>query len=86
MKTKLPNYISTLDEAKVYLEELCKNGEAYHPDDDATQIVWDKGIKEPTMDEAIKMNSLMDQVWDVALSNDFDIYTFIMEKWDAQSS
>lgn len=37
MRTALPTAINTISEAKTFLQELRKNGEAYHPEDDATE-------------------------------------------------
>lgn len=41
MKTTLPTAINTIEEAKTFLTELNTNGEAYHPEDDAHDIIWD---------------------------------------------
>lgn len=37
-KTNVPDGIKTIEEAKTFLTELYKNGEAYHPEDDANEI------------------------------------------------
>lgn len=62
MKTKLPESISTVDEAKAFLLELHTNGESYHPEDDAHDIIWGS-CEEPTPDECDQLNKLMDDIY-----------------------
>ena len=38
MKTKLPEKISTVQEAKAFLSDLYYNNESYHPEDSAHGI------------------------------------------------
>ncbi len=59
MKTILPESITTVDEAKAFLTELVKNGEHFHPEDDATDFLMF------TKDEGEKLNILMDQIYNL---------------------
>jgi hypothetical protein len=80
MKTILPDSIKTIEEATNYLTELFHNGEDYHPDDDATDVCF-CGIpedQEPTHEEQIKMNELMDQICDF---EGFDPCGVLMDLW-----
>lgn len=70
--TKLPASINSLDEAKAYLRTLWKNGEAYHPEDDATDCLR----KIATHDEAVHMNKLMNQVYSF---DGFDPCEFLLD-------
>lgn len=65
MKTKLPERISTIDEAKVFLTELYNNGESFHPEDDANDIAWEIGDEIPTHKEAEKLNELMEDIYNL---------------------
>lgn len=74
LKTELPTYITTLDEAKKYLKELYTNGEAYHPEDMAGDCL--PGITE---NQAKLMDSLMSDIYEIAKGTDFDPCQFILE-------
>lgn len=63
MKTLLPQQITSELEAKKYLSDLEKNGELYHPDDPAEDIIDQNGAFIFTPEEAPKLNSLMAQVF-----------------------
>lgn len=64
MKTKLPESITTVDEAKAFIKELYDNGEAFHPEDDATDIIWDLPSNQvPTLEECVKLNELMTAIY-----------------------
>lgn len=63
MKTVLPTKIATVEQAKAFLTDLYKNGEAYHPEDDARTIAWVSDP--PTRREALKLNRLMDMIYDL---------------------
>lgn len=65
MKTILPNAINTIDEAKQFLNELYKNKEAYHPEDDAHDVIWNSVPKEewPNPIECDQLNKLMDDIY-----------------------
>jgi hypothetical protein len=64
MLTKLPKSITTFEEAKVFLSELHRNQEDFHPEEDANNIHWVK-CASPTFNEAIKLNELMQQIYDL---------------------
>lgn len=65
MKTKLPEKITSVEEAKDFLTELFLNGESYHPEADAFTIEW-HGCKEPTVMDKMHLNSLMfDIIYDL---------------------
>jgi hypothetical protein len=79
MKTKLPNSISTVEEAKVFLAELVENNEEYHPEDDATKVYFDYLPKEdrPTQNECLLLNRLMDDIY--KLTEPFDPCEYILQ-------
>lgn len=61
MKTILPDSISTIEEAKKLLLDLHNNGEAFHPEDDATQMCGNIF----THEEGTKLNKLMDDIYNL---------------------
>jgi len=64
MKTTLPNKIETVEEAKKFLTDLYNNNEAFHPDDNAHDIIWpDK--PNPSKEELDKLNELMEACYKV---------------------
>lgn len=62
MKTKLPESITTVEQAKEFLTELHRNGEQFHPEDDAHDIHWNSGIK-PTEAQRDRLNKLMADIY-----------------------
>lgn len=58
MRTKLPEKITTMREAEEFLFLLHMNSEAFHPEDDANDLVGDPFTKE----EGDKLNELMSQI------------------------
>lgn len=73
MKTILPEKIKTVQEAESFLSELYKNGESYHPEDDAFDVAWI--LENPTAEECDQLNSLMDQIYKL---ENFDPCGFIL--------
>lgn len=71
MKTNLPLIITTVAEAKAFLTELHSNGEAYHFEDDHTQLVGDPF----TLSEGLHLNSLMGNIYDIG----FDASEYLNE-------
>jgi hypothetical protein len=67
MKTILPEKISTIKEAKDFLTELHKNGESFHPEDDANDLVGDPFTKE----EGDKLNQLMADIYNLPGNDGF---------------
>lgn len=66
MKTKLPTAISTVDEAKAFLTELVTNGEAFHCEDDARDIVWNlPAEQQPTLPQCDLLNKLMNDIYNL---------------------
>ena len=61
MKTKLPKAINSVDEAKAFLTDLHNNNEAYHPEENAHEILWD-GVHASEA-ECDKLNKLMDDIY-----------------------
>jgi len=61
MKTTLPKRITSRVGAKAFLTELERNGEAFHPQDDAFQIVWKDEANAPNLHECRHLNTLMRQ-------------------------
>lgn len=68
MKTNLPNSITTIAEAKVFITELHTNGESYHPEADAHYVNWlsiQDITNEPTYNEATHLNTLMGEIYNL---------------------
>jgi len=61
MKTKIPEKIETKEEAEAFLLELHRNGEAYHPDDDAHEILWKDA--DVSKKDRNALNKTMDQIY-----------------------
>jgi ferredoxin-thioredoxin reductase catalytic subunit len=61
MKTVLPHDIKTVAAAKLLLSTLHKNGESFHPEDDATKLVGDIFTK----DEGKHLNRLMCDIYNL---------------------
>jgi len=77
MKTKLPDTISSVKDAKKLLQELFLNDESFHPEDDAHDIVDCFGEYLFTIEEGKKLNELMDQIY-VELK-DFDPCEYLLD-------
>ena len=75
MKTVLPNEIKTVEQAKAFLTDLHNNGEAYHPEDDAHEIVWNTEER-PTTNDMNMLNFLMDEIYKLP---DFDPCEFLLD-------
>ena len=58
MKTTLPKKIESIAHAKKFLSELDKNGESYHPEDNAEEC-----LDNITDDEAKQLNRLMNEIY-----------------------
>lgn len=73
MKTKLPDAINTIDEAKQFLTDLHNNGEAFHPEDNAHDIIWNgmNVSNVPTPAECDQLNKLMNDIYNLP-GNDGD--------------
>lgn len=61
MKTILPAAIDTVEEAKNFLHSLHSNGESFHPEDDAHDILWYSA--DPTEEECDQLNKLMRDIY-----------------------
>ena len=64
MKTNLNREIITEYDAVEFLTELHQNGEEFHPEDDAHDIVWRNLKVPPTSAERDQLNKLMDQIYE----------------------
>ena len=65
MKTQLPEKIENAAQAVEFLTQLFKNGESFHPEDDAHGIVW--AVEDPpTPEECDKLNDLMSDIYDLS--------------------
>lgn len=62
MKTTLPTRIETKEQAIAFLTELHRNGEAFHPEDDATECGF-------SQEDGTKLNELMEQIYDLDGNN-----------------
>ena len=74
MKTNLNRTIENEEEAKAFLQDLIDNNEAYHPDEDAQDIIFQEA--EVTQKEAHRLNVLMGQVFEV---EGFDPYGYLID-------
>lgn len=74
MKSKIPANITTVTAAREFLEELFNNGESYHPEDDAHDIVWN-GV-DVSEDERNRLNIAMIQIHAIP---DFDPCEFLLD-------
>jgi hypothetical protein len=73
MKTNLNRTITTQDEAEDFLNELFENGEDFHPEDDARNIIrFATGERLFTDEEADKLNDLMSSMYDKDFDADAD--------------
>lgn len=68
MKTTMPEAIKTQAEAKQFLQQLHDNDESFHPEDDATTIIWNgehahKGKYLFTRKEGETLNKLMNDIY-----------------------
>lgn len=82
MKTNLPYQITSIQEAKDFLTELHHNGEAFHPEDDALDIVW-RG-DDPETWELYRLNALMKDIYNLEGNEDpqnmiFDPCGFLLD-------
>ena len=62
MLTNLKRQIKTDSDAVEFLNELWRNGEDFHPEDDAHDIRWSRTTA-PTELECDQLNSLMEQIY-----------------------
>lgn len=70
MNTILPKNIKTVYEAKKFILTLHKNGESYHPEDPAEDIISHSTNKRKfTDEEAVKLNSLMNDIYNLEGNN-----------------
>jgi len=66
MKTILPLSIDTIEAAKKFLTDLVNNNEAFHPEDDAHEIVWElPKDQQPTVLERNRLNKLMEDIYNL---------------------
>lgn len=80
MKTHLPEYIRTLDEAKAFLRALHANGEAFHPEDNAPAVHFGAVPAEhrPSADEGHRLNALMRDIYKLPREYAFDPCAFLL--------
>lgn len=64
MKTTIPESITSLPQAKIFLASLYFNGESYHPEDDAGDISF-SGNLFLSSEQAAQLNLLMSQIYDL---------------------
>lgn len=65
MKTKLPTKLTTLFDVALLIKNLGENEELYHPEDSAHDIVDEKGNFLFTTDEAILLDELMSDAFEL---------------------
>lgn len=86
MKTIVPNKITTIDAAKLFLSNLHRNNESFHPEDDASEIGFQKNgqsVNSFTKEESKKLNNLMNHIYSLPGNNSpndlvFDLCEFIL--------
>lgn len=66
MTTVLPPNIITINQAKNFLKALYDNGEAFHPEDNANDVLFEMEV---TAQERALLNKLMDDIYNL---EDFD--------------
>lgn len=71
IKTLLPSEIKTVEGAKAFLTELHKNGESYHFEDSARDIEGKEGNPIFSIDEANRLDELMEQIYAISREQDF---------------
>jgi len=76
MKTKLPTSITTVAQAKAYIDQLIENGETYNFEDEAHEVSWDKKGS-PTKKQRDQMNVLARQMRKL---DGFDPGTYLLEQ------
>lgn len=77
MKTILPDAITCEYAAKYFIDQLYENGELFHLEDDAKDIIASStGARLFTDEEATKINSLLDQLYEVC---EFDPMAYILD-------
>ncbi len=77
MKTNLDRTITTQDEAESFLSELFDNGESFHPEDDARNIIkFATAERIFTDEEADKLNDLMSSIYEIL---DFDPCGYLLD-------
>lgn len=72
MKTDLFRPLTTPEEARQYIQDLCDNGEIYHFDDDAEDVIWD-GFT-PTSEDIRQLDANRDRLFEV-LEDPFEFVT-----------
>lgn len=82
MKTLLPANISTVDQAKEFINNLLNNGECYHFDDDAKDVLFDDGTYF-SESEAIKLNILMNEIYLLPNFDPFEYVLLLIEEADS---
>lgn len=75
MKTKLPLKITSVAEAEAFYRALVINHEAFHPEDDAFEIVWKE--VEISSEEKLQLNKLNDDVYSLP-----EMEMYPKNKWD----
>lgn len=64
MKTVLPAEIKTIEQAKTFLTDLYNNGESFHPEDSAHDIVWG-ACETPSFEDRQQLDVLMESIYDL---------------------
>lgn len=80
MNTIIPQKIETIQEAESFLSALLGNGEEFHPEDDAHDIVWHT-TEPPTPEECDELNRAMEQIYSLP---GFDPCEFILNHYNKQ--
>lgn len=76
MKTTIPRKISTVDQANKFINDLAKNGELFHFDDDPSEIINASRKFSFTKEECVKLRSA---VSDMRNLNNFDMFESALE-------
>lgn len=78
MKTKLPDAITSIEEAKAFLTDLYNNGESYHPEDNAHDVDWNvpHNVTVPDFAECEHLNKLMDDIYKLPGNDNIESMAF----------
>lgn len=75
-KTNIPESITTIDGAIFFILALIRNDEAFHPDDDPHDVIWQKGC-DPTDKQ---LHYLKKAMADCHKLEHFDVCEFMIEQ------
>lgn len=72
MKTSIPQQINDMNEVRSFLKALYDNGESYHPEDPAADIIGNDDKALFTKEEADKLDATMTRIYEICDANKQD--------------